>query len=361
MIKVLQVFDKMDRGGAETFIMNIYRNIKDVNFDFVTYTKEKGDYDDDIKSLGGTIYHLPRFNVINYFKFKREWNNFFKNHPEYRIIHGHAQGTAAIYLKIAHKYNLYTISHSHNTCFGKGLKGLIKKIFQKSIGKYADMKFACGTEAGLKLYKNNDFKVIYNSIDLDALEKYEDKSLLKEKYGFGNNFVIGHVGRFVLEKNHEFMIKLFNEFLKKKPNSLLVLIGRGEKEEEIRNLVKSYGIQDKVKFMGVRSDIPSLLKSMDIFIFPSLFEGFPLSLIEAQATKIKCLVSSNVTKDTMISNNIEFLDLDIDLWLDNMYIEDKEVIFNETKEIFRISKTCDYLSKFYKEVYNDYNSSNTNL
>lgn len=357
MVRVLQVFDKMDRGGAETFIMNVYRNI-DVKFDFVVYDSLKGDYDDEIKKLGGKIYHLERFNGLNYFKFKKQWKEFFKNHQEYKVIHGHAQGTAGIYLRIAKKYGLYTISHSHNTTFGIGLKGFIKEIFQKNIYKYADKRLACGVEAGQKLYKNHSYEVIYNSIDLESLEKKENKKALKKQYGYENKFVIGQVGRFVQEKNQLFTLDLFNELCKKRDDAVLVYVGRGPMEDIVKTKVKEYNLEDKVIFMGVRSDIPSLLKSFDIFAFPSLFEGFPLSLIEAQATKIKCLSSNNVTKDTKVSSNIKYLPLDLNKWLKELKVNDDKVILDDKLELFRAKKTANYLSKMYKEAYDEVNNSN---
>lgn len=358
-VRILHVFDKMDRGGAETFIMNIYRTInrEKIQFDFVVFQKEKGDYDEEIDALGGHIYHLPKFKMYNYFHFKKSWNLFLKEHPEYKVIHGHAQGSAGIYLKCAKKSGLHTICHSHTTQFGNGLMGIIKKVIQLPIRKYADELFACGKEAaialyGKKNYEQNNVTIINNSVDFNYLMQKENKEELKKKYQLEKAFVIGHVGRLIPVKNHNFMLDFMKEVIKIREDAVLIFIGKGELEQELKKKVQEEKLEENVIFMGLRSDVLTILKVMDVFVFPSLYEGLPLSLVEAQGTGIRCLISNRVTKDVQISNKVEFLPInDVKLWAERICAaDDTKLHFNKNKEKFSVDKTCELLIEKYLKM-----------
>jgi len=171
-IRVLQVFAQMNRHGSESMIMSMYRNIdrSKVQFDFIVHTTDKCDYDEEIESLGGRIYSIPRYTGTNHFLYKKAWHNFLKQHSDYKIIHGHIRSTASIYLKIAKKYGLITIAHSHNTSSGAGFSAIVKNIYQYPIRYIVDYLFACSKSAGTWLFgeracRKDNFFILNNAID----------------------------------------------------------------------------------------------------------------------------------------------------------------------------------------------------
>lgn len=317
-IRVLQVFSGMNRGGAETMLMNIYRHIdrSKVQFDFVVHTNDKCDYDDEIESLGGKIYHIPRFTAKTALHYSRIWRDFFDSHREYKIVHSHIRSTASIIVKQAKKYNLSTIVHSHNTSSGKGVSAIIKNILQIPIRWQSDFLFACSDDAGKWLFgknslKNDNYYLVKNSIDAGSYRFDSTKRMaIRNEIGVEGKWVLGHVGRFINQKNHEFLIDIFCDFHKIEPNSVLLLIGRGELEEKIKNKVSDLNLDDAVIFMGVRSDITDLMLAMDVFVFPSLFEGLGIVAIEAQASGLKTIVSDTIPKEAKVTELIEFVSLE---------------------------------------------------
>ena len=211
-IRIIQVFAQMNRGGAETMIMNLYRMIErsQIQFDFIVHTNEECAYDNEIRSLGGRIYRVPRYNGKNHFEYIKSWNKFFKTHPNYKIIHGHVRSTASIYLKIAKKFGLVTIAHSHSTSSGTGFSSIVKNILQYPIRNIADYLFACSEQSGEWLFgknasKRNNFVILKNSIDVKKFVFNERVRFEKRKeLKIDDKFVIGHIGRFIPSKNHKF-------------------------------------------------------------------------------------------------------------------------------------------------------------
>lgn len=317
-IRVLQVFAQMNRGGAEAMIMNLYRNIdrSRVQFDFIVHTEQKCAYDDEIIELGGKIYRVPRYTGKNHFSYKRAWKHFFKDHTEYEIVHGHVRSTAAIYLKIAKKFGRKTVAHSHSTASrGNKIQQYIKNTMQYSIRYIADYMFACSDEAGTWLFgrnfnKSSNHKIIKNAIDSEKYKFDEIKrNKMRKLLDVEKSFVIGHIGSFTEPKNHRFIIDIFYEVLKKEKNSVLLLVGDGKLRRHIEEKVKKLNLHDNVIFVGIRSDIPDLLQAMDVFLFPSIYEGLPVSLIEAQASGIKCFISDTITQEVKIIEEVEFISL----------------------------------------------------
>ncbi len=309
-VRVLQVVPNMQAGGIETLIMNLYRNVdrSKIQFDFLVHYKGDFFYDDEIRKLGGKIYHLSVRNDNNFPKYIRDLNNFFKNHPEYKAVHGHMVSTAVFYMYFAKKYGVkLRIVHSHNTDTVNGLKGIVKAKLARLAPLFANQYFACGEAAGRYLYGNKSFTVFNNGIDLD---KFKFDSEIRKKYrkelGLENKFVVGHIGRFNMQKNHQFLIRTFNEIQKKKPNSTLLLIGAGELKHEVKNQVKNFGLESKVKFLGTRKDTNNLYQAMDFFLLPSLFEGFPVVAVEAQDSGLPILASNSITKEIDLTPNVKF-------------------------------------------------------
>lgn len=311
-IRVLQVVTYMNRGGLETMLMNYYRNIdrSKIQFDFLEHRPGKHDYTDEILSLGGKIFKVPSVNPLNTNNYLTEIDNFFKEH-RYDIIHVHLDCMSKYILKYAKKNNVQVrIAHAHSSSQEKDVKYLIKLYSKLGIPKYATNLFACGYKAGKWTFGNRKFDVINNAIDVNQFKFNKEISLSKkEELNLSGKFVIGHIGRFNSVKNHSFLIEIFNEIIKLNNQSVLVLVGEGPLQEEMQKKVDELGLSNSVMFLGLRNDISEILQAMDVLVFPSLFEGVPLTLIEAQASGIPCVVSANVSKEAKITDKFDFVPL----------------------------------------------------
>lgn len=367
-IRVLQVFGKLNRGGAETMLMNLYRQIdKDaINFDFVKHTEEECAYDNEIYSLGGKIYSIPRYKVYNHFQYKRAWNKFFQEHREFDIIHCHVRSTASIILKIAKKYGLITIAHSHSTSSGKGILAIIKNILQYRIRYIADYFIGCSKKSaewlfGKNIVNSDKCLILNNAIDTKKyLYNEETREKIREEFNISKDEkVIGNVGRFSEVKNHKFLIQIFEE-LCKKDNYKLILIGEGELKTEIEELVKKKNLADKVIFTGVRKDINELVQAIDIIVMPSIYEGLPVTLVEAQAASLPCLITDTITCEVDITELIHREKLenlpsvwsrDIAYILKNFNRRKVENIENKIKKKgYAIEATSKQMESLYKDI-----------
>ncbi len=309
--RILQVLGCLDRGGAETLVMNIYRNMdrEQVQFDFVIHTKDKGAYYDEILSLGGKIYHCPQYTGKNHFTYIRWWKNFFEEHNEYDTVHGHVRSTAAIYLKIAKKYRRFTVAHSHSTSSGKGISAIVKNMMQFPIRNTADYFLGCSQIANEWLFGKrvaNDSKrcsILKNGVDLT---KYRFDFAIRTQYrkdlGIDNNFVIGTVGRIETPKNPMFIIDVFCEILKNLPNARLLWVGDGTLMSSVKEKIAQLNIEDKVLLVGSKGNVSDYLQAMDVFLFPSLWEGLGMSLIEAQATGLPCVCSDVIPDEAHVTD-----------------------------------------------------------
>lgn len=369
-IRILHVLGRTDIGGAESFLMSIYRNINrdKIQFDFAIHTNDKCDFDDEIERLGGKIYHLPKYKIYNHIKYVSEWKRLLNN-KKFDVVHGHMDSTASVYLGIAKQKGISTISHIHNTNGEKNIKSVIKRIYRRNINDVADYKFACSDAAGKYLYGNqsDDYVVIHNGIELEKFLYDSNKRLeIRKSLGISDNdIVIGHVGNYRPIKNHKFILKLFENLNSRIKNAKLVLVGANV-EENLKKQAIDLGVDDKVLFLGARSDVSSLLQAFDIFVLPSISEGLGISLIEAQASGLKCFVSENIPKEAEVTDNIYFLPIknvsDIDLWSDKIVEEigyNRENMKSEIeKNGYDIIETVKYLEQFYLRISKDKNRSN---
>lgn len=313
-IRVLHVVTYMGRGGLETMLMNYYRHIdrNRVQFDFLVHRDFKADYDDEILSLGGRIYHVSKLNPFS-FHYHHELNNFFKNHPEYKIVHVHQDCLSSFALKAAKRNHVsIRIAHSHNANQDRNLKYLVKRYFMKSIPKYATHLFACGKEAGDWMFQGSPFTIMNNAIDTDQfIYNQSIRENVRNTLNIDSNIlVIGHVGRFFYQKNHDFLIDIFNEVHRINKNTKLMLIGTGELEESIKEKVNNLHLKDNVMFLGNKNDVNQLMQAMDIFVFPSHYEGLPVTLVEAQASDLFIVKSNNVPSQCIMTPHILSLSLD---------------------------------------------------
>jgi glycosyltransferase involved in cell wall biosynthesis len=315
MIRVLQVVTHMNRGGLETMLMNYYRQIdrSRVQFDFLTHRPYDGDYGEEIKRLGGQIYHLPTLNPLDP-HYRKVLDTFFKEHREYRVIHVHQDCMSAVILKAAKRNGVpCRIAHSHGASQEKDFKYPIKLFCRHFISRYATELMACSEKAGEWMFCGAPFSVLNNAIDA---EKYrydrEKRAQVRKELGMTDDqLVVGHVGRIDPPKNHPFIVEVFECLTKLEPDARLLLVGndKGKCGDEIHALVKEKGLEDSVVFAGVQEDVSGYLQAMDVFLFPSLWEGLSLASIEAQAAGLSVLISDQVSIECRKTELVQVMSL----------------------------------------------------
>lgn len=377
-IRILHIIRQMNQGGAENFIMNLYRNIdrKKVQFDFLVY--KNGVFDNEIKQLGGNIFYGKYITEIGQYKYCKELFGFFKEHPEYQVVHSHLDQVSGIILQIAKKAGVKErISHSHNTKNRNGIIGKIyKKYLQNKINRNATRYFACGKDAAKWLFKDkaSQATIIPNGIDLERFKYNEGtrNKIRKELNIPENTLVCGHIGRFSEQKNHEFLIKVFREYQKINNNSKLILVGDGKLRRKIEEEVRKEHIEKNVIFLENRKDSENLYQAFDLLLFPSLFEGMSLVTLEAQAEGLPILCSDTIDKNTNITKTIEFMSLQESptIWAQKIDEMKKtrnlqnNLILNDTD--YNIKKLAKKMEERYINLYKrgkneNNNNNNTNI
>lgn len=318
-VRVLQVVGRMHRGGMETMIMNYYRKInrEKVQFDFLVHYPEPGEYDEEIRRLGGRIYIMPRTVPQNYFRYRKELDRFFSEHREYRVVHGHLSSAAFVFNEKARQYGVpCRIIHAHNNNVEDSIKGRLSLLTSRWGMAASNCLLACSREAadfyfGRKTGSSGQVTIIKNAIDIrEYCCQDQIRRRMRDRLNLHEKFVIGHIGRFFPQKNHLFLIDIFQRVHEKKPESVLLLIGGGPLMPRVREKVEAYGLRDAVRFLGVRDDVPQLLQAMDVFVLPSLFEGLGIVLIEAQAAGLRCFTSSGVvSREADVTDLVEHIRL----------------------------------------------------
>lgn len=361
-IRIIMVVHEMNRGGIENFLMNLYRSVdrETIQFDFICHTQKDCAFDEEILSLGGKIYRSPDYRIVNHFQYSKWWNNFFKEHPEYKIIHSHLDSSANIHLRIAKKYGLVTIAHSHSSSEGGGLKGAVKAFLKIGFSNCCEYKFACSKEAAKWLYgsafvEGDKCRIINNGIDSSKFvynEIIRDK--MRNELGISEGTkVIGHVGRIDANKNQSFLIDILKCLIDQNLDYKLVCIGAGVELENNLNKAKELGLEERVIFTGIKSNVNEYMQAFDIFVMPSIYEGLPVSTVEAQAAGLKCLLSDGISKDCIITDNVEYLSLNDSVrdWANkvNSLIEYNRIdTTNQIKSAgFDIETTANWLVDFY--------------
>lgn len=304
-IRILHVLQRMEAGGTQALLMNLYRTLDrdKVQFDFFVEYSEKQFYDDEIQSLGGHIFYSSVREDFNLPKYIRKFRNILRLHPEYQTIHVHTYSVGYFILKAAQKEgvpNRIAHSHSNQAVYNAALP--IKLILQKLYTRHATDLFAASEEAGKYLFKNKKFKTLKNAIDTKKfIANNNIRQSIRKELSIENYTVIGHVGRFKPEKNHEFLLRIFEEILKKQSKSVLLLTGTGPLETNIKSEIIDMGIENSVIFLGNRRDMPQIYQAMDVFVFPSLYEGLGISAIEAQASGIPIVCSDGIPSEANIT------------------------------------------------------------
>lgn len=364
-IRVLQVIGIMNQGGAETMIMNLYRHIdrNKVQFDFVENENDGALFDEEIHLLGGRVFHCPRFSGKNYNKYRIWWKDFFNEHNDYSVVHGHIGSTAAIYLKEAKNQGITTIAHSHST-YIKGLKQYLYRILSYPTRNIADYFFMCSKQAGIDRYgqraasDSNRAFLLPNAIDTESF-RFGISARNEKRKEFGikeNEYVIGHVGRFVDVKNHSFLLNVFKKAVEDDSSAKLLLVGDGELRKSIEEKAIFLGINEKVVFAGNRSDVNKMLSAMDVLVFPSKYEGLPLTLVEAQCNGLSCVISDKVPEDSVLIKEliqIRSLNDSLSVWAETAVHRNcinRSICADKIKETkFNVEKSAKWLEDFYLE------------
>lgn len=367
-IKVLHVVFAMNRGGMESRLMDIFRHIdkSQIQFDFLENTCEKGSFDNEINSLGGTIYYSG-YSRKNLYRAIFYIADFFKNYCSYDVIHIHESYLPSFNMIVMHyakKYNNTVVLHSRNA---NGPHIFLHNLLKHYYHKKADFFFACSKKAAQwmfskKIIESNNYRIINNAIDAKKfVYSKEIRRIIRKKMQLSDDdIVLGHIGRFYQQKNHGFLIDVFNRLIKQDTHYKLVLVGEGPLKKNVQEKVKEYGIENKVMFLGIRKDVSRIYQAFDMFLLPSLHEGLPGVGVEAQASGLICLFSDTITNEVnIISDLCHMLPITegTDIWCRTIKnniekIKNREKTYTQIKEKgFDVYNTANELLQFYKGVF----------
>ncbi len=335
MERLLCIVSRMDAGGAETFLMKVYRSL-DRNLyqiDFCVSKKEKNFYEDEIIKLGGKMHRVSP-------KSKNFFSNFFgirkiARDNQYKYVLRLSKHSLSSFELLAAKMGgAKIIAYRATNSSGRGaISNILHYIFRPLLNMVTNVKISPSTEAaeyvfGKKIVKDKKYFLLKNGLDIDkyGFSKVNREKIRKE-LKIENKFVIGHVGRFSKQKNHKFLLEIYKEYFVKNPNSVLLLIGEGELENEIKTYAKELNIFDNIIFYGITDKVNEFYSAMDFYIFPSFFEGMPNTVIEAQTSGLQCLISDSITKEAKITDKIKFKSLN-----DSSNSWSNEIVSSENRE-----------------------------
>lgn len=369
MIRVLHSVSNMDRAGIETMLMNYYRHIDKtkVQFDFLCNKTKPGAYDDEIKSLGGRIFHTPGLNPAKYPKYLSYMKNLFSEHPEYKVIEAH-NGALGVYALHAAKRNRIPVRifHAHGASITKDWKYPLKFFCRSQLKYNINQNYTCGKAAavcyfGQKVVDAGNYELIPNAIEVERFIYSEAmRDTIRTKYSLQEKKVIGHVGRFMAQKNHSFLLRIFEQIHKLDSNTVLVLLGDGELMESTKDLAKSLGVDQAVLFIGNVSNANEWYSAFDVFVLPSIWEGLPVVGVEAQANDLPCIFSDSVTEEIGLSDKVEFISLkaDLSVWTHKIlqmleYTERKDNTQLITDKHYNIHYEAILLQERYMKLYEE--------
>lgn len=364
-IRIAQIIGKWLGGGVESVVMNYYRNIdrEKIQFDFICDEDSTNIPYEEIQSLGGKVILIPAYQKI--FKYQKELKKILE-YGKYEIVHSHINALSVFPLRAAKKAGIpIRIAHSHSTTNkSEWKKNLLKQFLRMFSTVYATDYFACTEHAGRwlfgeKLFQEEKMLFINNAINLEKY-KFNDqvRKIKRKELGISDDtIVIGHIGRFVKQKNHDFLIDIFNEINKKNKKALLLLIGQGPLENEIKDKIKSFNLQKYVKLLGQKDNVNEYYSVFDRFIFPSLYEGLGMVLIEAQCSGCYCFASTEIPIVAKVSDNIKFIDLkkSPQYWAEMILNSKENISRNNQNEIlssagYNIKIEAEKLEKIYLEL-----------
>ena len=356
MKRLLCILSGMNAGGAETFLMKMYRSIDRSKYqmDFCINTTNECFYEDEIKTLGGKIYRIPAKSQ-SLKAFRNGLSDCIKSGDYKYVLRITSSAMGFMDLKIAKKAGAKICSaRSSNSNDGKSIKAKAAHVLGSFLyRKYVDVKIAPSDLAakytfGKKAYRRGNVHVLHNALDLNVYQFDEEaRNNIRKEFSVGDNVkIIGHVGRFSKQKNHTFLLDVFSEIHKKNPDTVLMLVGKGELENKIKEKIRALNLENNVIFTGVRSDIPALLSAMDVFVFPSFYEGMPNTVIEAQAMGLPCLISDTITKEANVTGLVRYMPLrDPTAWaktalnmISDTRMQTKEIMIENGYDIESVSK-----------------------
>lgn len=367
-VRVLHETVVMDPGGIETLLMNVYRHIDrdKVRFDFMVHRPERGFYEDEIEQLGGRVYRTPRFSPFPgaYRRYRDGVERILREHPEYQVLHAHAELNLWP-LMIAKELGVPTrIAHSHNARPRFGLKYCFFLYEKLRIKRYCTDRFMCSVPAGEwtfggKAVADGRCVWIRNGIETEKFAFDETvRARKRRELGLGGRFAVGHVGRFMKQKNHAFLLEIFSEIQKRRPDSVLLLAGEGRLMDEIRRRAARLGLADRVMFLGNRGDVNELMQAMDVFLLPSLWEGLPLTGIEAQTAGLPVILSDVITDEVRVTDQVRMVSLKqpAGVWADRALAACGDGGRTDARQQvvdagFDVRTTARWLQEFYLERY----------
>lgn len=369
MIRILHIVHVLTNGGGlSNFIMNYYRNIDrtKIQFDFIYFKETEDDFKEEITSLGGRYFKFPEPTNGDFIKVREKFFDEYAH--EYTAIHCHVLFAAAFFADSARKHGIkHVIAHSHSTEYGNGIvRKLRNRMLIKAAKNKSDIALACSASAGDFMFgkgavEKGKVTVIPNAIDCSKyLFNESSRNEIRNELGINDKFVIGNVGGFVPLKNHDFLIDVFKIIHEKCPNSVLLLAG-GEgttvnTKQKIIDKVHTVGLDDSVKFLGIRRDVDRIMSALDVFVMPSLFEGFGFVLLEAQLSGLVCIASTAVPTAAKCTDKVNYIDLDkgAEYWAEEI-LGYKDGIENRTVNIsdfdaYNLDKQKKILTDIYLEL-----------
>ena len=359
MIRVLQISYDMSLGGAETLIMNIYRHIdrSKIQFDFLLHSPEESAYEKEIRQLGGKIYRIKRYLGYNRLSYERDLKNFLNEHPEHLIIHDHLMNSASETLRVANRMGRITVAHSHivESHFSPYF------FFYRNLWKIAKYRFACSEAAGKWLYRNKaDFVVLKNGIESEKFAfDSEIRKKVRAEFGIDDNTtLIGNIGRMVAQKNQIRLLEIFSSIVQRNQDSKLMIIGNGPDKDAIQKRILELNLQQKVILAGLRTDVNQVMMGMDTFLFPSLFEGLGIVLVEAQASGLPCYFTDTIPSEADINSDLVYrisLKEKNDVWAECLLLTttlvNRETAWEKVRENgYDIRESASQLESFYLHV-----------
>lgn len=367
-VRILHVLGNTNLGGAESRIMDLYRHIdrSRVQFDFLVHTRESGYFDEEIMRMGGHIYRVPRFRIYNYFSYVHKLEKFFRQNHGYRVVQGHMTSTAAIYLPIAKSAGIpVTIAHARSAGVDRGIKGIITRWMRRKLPGKTDYMFTCSKLAGISVFGKEAVeagKTIFvpNAIDCGVFAYDQEKrQRVRDELGISDKYVIGHVGRFHYAKNHEYLLQVFaalcgEKYMESGKDYVLLLLGDGDGMEAAKQLAKELGIGKKVFFAGSKSNVWDYYQAMDYFIYPSRYEGLPGTVLEAQVTGLRCLMSDSICQEVMATELVKAMSIKEDAGKWASYVKETEdyIRADHQEEVakagFDVGMQAEKMMKFYE-------------
>lgn len=362
-LRILYILANEPSGGVGVFVKDFTNHFSEnVIVDYLIYTSQRNTkFQNSIQKKNNHIYYLPELSIKNYLKLNKLTNTFFKeNASKYKIVHLTYPGIVKMCFKPAKKYGIkYRIIHSFNASLSdSALKSSLYRIFVKDYKKYANCYLACSKEAAEYLYGNDsNVMSIHNAIDCEQYKYNElQRNDIRKKRNYDNLKVFICAGRLEKQKNIGFAIDIFNEIAKKDKHTHFIIVGDGPYKEEYKGKVRNLGIENKVEFISFTSSLNDLFIASDVLLFPSLYEGLPLTVVDAQNSGLACLLSNTISQEVKMTKNVQFLSLEdsVDTWaskaIEMCSYQRKDETDNITKKGYNILHEANKLEKYYESL-----------